>query len=65
MRVKCCFTCRVYMPIIEDNPKNLAMLNLFDSRHSGHPVQVVNKEELDNIEAWEKPYRYDDNIYSE
>ncbi len=55
MRVKVCFTCREYVTLLEDNYINKEKLEKFDSLHSGHPVQIVNKEEIMNIGEW-KPF---------
>jgi len=46
-RVKVCFLCKVFVRIIEKDPKNLNLLNLFDRQHAEHPLQVVNITELD------------------
>jgi len=55
MRVKVCFMCREYIPILENDYLNKEQLEKFDSLHSGHPVQIVNKEEIMNIGEW-KPF---------
>ncbi|GAH50270.1 unnamed protein product [marine sediment metagenome] len=55
MRVKVCFMCREYIPILENDYLNKEQLEKFDSLHSGHPVQSVNKEEIMNIGEW-KPF---------
>ena len=55
MRVKVCFKCREYVPLLEDNYINKEKLEKFDSLHSGHPVQIVNEEEIMNIGEW-KPF---------
>ncbi len=44
------------MPILENNYVNKEQLEKFDSLHSGHPVQIVNKEELVNIKEWKNPF---------
>jgi len=33
--------------IHETQYDNIEQLKIFDSKHSGHPVQVVNEEEID------------------
>jgi len=52
MRIKVCFICREYVPLLEDNYINKVKLEKFDSLHSGHPVQIVNEEELENKKEW-------------
>ena len=52
MRVKICFKCHEYVPVLEDNYINKVKLERFDSLHSGHPVQIVNEEELGNKREW-------------
>ena len=47
VRVKVCFLCKEFVRIIETDPKNLNLLNLFERRHAEHPLQVVNRIELD------------------
>ena len=54
MRVKVCFMCREYVPLLEDNYINKVKLEKFDSLHSGHPVQIVNEEEIMNIGVWKR-----------
>jgi len=29
---------------------------MFDSLHSGHPVQIINEEELVDIKEWKNPF---------
>ena len=38
------------MPVLENNYLNKKQLATFDSMHSGHPVQIVNEEEIDKTE---------------
>lgn len=45
-RVRVCFRCKVFVRIIEKDPKNLNLLNLFDRQHAEHPLQVVIRTEL-------------------
>ncbi|MHA2287978.1 MAG: hypothetical protein ACXABG_04245 [Promethearchaeota archaeon] len=52
MRVKLCFKCKQYITIHENNFKNSIDVSLFDKAHSGHPTQIVNKEEVANYEKW-------------
>lgn len=47
-RVRVCFRCKEFVRIIEKDPKNLNLLNLFDRQHAEHPLQIVNITELDN-----------------
>ena len=54
MRVKVCFTCCEYVTLLVDNYINKEKLEKFDSLHSGHPVQIVNKEEIMNIGVWKR-----------
>ena len=54
MRVKVCFMCREYVPLLEDNYINKVKLEKFDSLHSGHSVQIVNEEELENKKEWKQ-----------
>jgi len=55
MRVKVCFKCHEYVLLLEDNYINKEKLEKFDSLHSGHPVQIINEEELENKREW-KPF---------
>ena len=55
IRLKVCFKCHEYIPILEDNFINKEKLEMFDSLHSSHPVQIVNEEELGNKREW-KPF---------
>ena len=55
IRLKVCFKCHEYIPILEDNFINKEKLKMFDSLHSSHPVQIVNEEELGNKREW-KPF---------
>jgi hypothetical protein len=48
MRVKVCFKCHEFIPIIELSFLNKKEVATFDKLHSGHPVQIVNKEDLGN-----------------
>ena len=52
LRVKVCFKCHEFIPILENNYSNKKEIKLFDSMHSGHPVQVINKEELNEMSLW-------------
>lgn len=47
-RVRACFRCKTFVRINENDPKNLQLLNMFDRMHSGHPLQVVNINELNS-----------------
>lgn len=47
--------CREYIRILENDYLNKEQLEKFDSLHSNHPVQIVNKEEIMNIGEW-KPF---------
>ena len=49
LRVKVCFKCHEFIPILEYNYCYKKEIDLFDSKHSGHPVQIINKEELKKI----------------
>ena len=52
LRVKLCFRCNQYVPIHENDYLNKKEVDAFDKAHSGHPRQVVNKEEVANLERW-------------
>lgn len=52
IRVKACFKCQVYIPIIENNYLNSKEVMAFEKTHSGHPVQTVNKQEIPNYKRW-------------
>ena len=52
MRVKLCFKCQEYVPILENNYLNSKEVIAFEKFHSGHPVQIVNKEEVANARKW-------------
>ena len=54
LRVKVCFKCHEFIPILENNYSYKKELELFDTKHSGHPVQVINKEELKEISKWKE-----------
>ena len=54
MRVKVCFKCHEFIPILERNYLNKKEIEAFDKKHSGHPVQIVNKEDLENMGGWKK-----------
>ena len=58
LRVKVCFKCREFIPILENNYSYKKELKLFDSKHSGHPVQVINKEELKKISLRKELLKY-------
>ncbi len=40
--------------ILENNYSYKKEIELFDSIHSGHPVQVIDKEELKKISKWKE-----------
>lgn len=42
------------MSILKDDYLNNQKVQQFDKLHSGHPVQIVNKEELENPEQWKQ-----------
>ncbi|MFX1317295.1 MAG: hypothetical protein ACFE9T_15640 [Promethearchaeota archaeon] len=44
------------MPVLEYNYINKKQLETFDSLHYGHPVQIVNEEELVDIKEWKNPF---------
>jgi len=44
------------VPVLENNFINKKQLEKFDSLHSGHPVHIVNKEELVSIKEWKNPF---------
>jgi hypothetical protein len=48
IRVRVCFRCKEFVRIIEKDPNNLNLLNLFDKQHATHPLQVINVSEMDN-----------------
>ncbi len=52
IRLKVCFKCHEYVPLLEDTYINKEKLEKFDLIHSGHPVQIVNEEELENKKEW-------------
>ena len=52
MRVKFCFKCKQYVPIRENDFQNSRDLIMFDKAHAGHPIQIVNEEEVASYEKW-------------
>jgi len=54
LKVKVCFKCREFIPILENNYSYKKEIDLFDSKHSGHPVQGIDKEELKKISLWKE-----------
>ena len=52
LRVKLCFKCKQYVPIHENNFMSQQEVEMFDKVHSGHPTQIVNKDEVANLERW-------------
>ncbi|MFX1590835.1 MAG: hypothetical protein ACFFC1_22095 [Promethearchaeota archaeon] len=56
IRLKVCFKCREYITLLADDFLNNKNIAHFDSVHSGHPVQIVNKEELEDITQWKKSF---------
>lgn len=52
MRLKVCFKCHEFVPILENNYHNTQEIVAFEKFHSGHPVQVVNEEEVANLKRW-------------
>ena len=58
LKVKVCFKCREFIPILENNYSYKKQLVLFDSKHSGHPVQVINKDELKKISLRKELLKY-------
>ena len=52
MRVKFCFKCKQYISIIENDFQNIIDISLFDKTHAGHPIQIVNEEEVASYEKW-------------
>lgn len=54
MRVKVCLKCHEFIPILEHNYLNKREIEAFDKIHSGHPVQIVNKDELEKMGNWKK-----------
>ncbi|MEJ2294609.1 MAG: hypothetical protein P8Y23_07535 [Candidatus Lokiarchaeota archaeon] len=49
-----CFKCHEFIPIVENSFLNKNEVEIFDNLHSGHPVQIVIKEELGNKFVWKK-----------
>lgn len=47
IRVRVCFSCKEYIPIHPDNPLSDVNVKAFNNNHNGHPVQTVNRSELD------------------
>lgn len=54
MRVKVCFKCHEFIPIVESSFLNKKEVEKFDKLHLGHPVQKINKEEQVNMVDWKK-----------
>ena len=54
MRLKVCFKCHEFIPIVESSFLNKKEVEKFDKLHLGHPVQIINKEELGNKVDWKK-----------
>ena len=52
MRVKVCYKCHEFIPIIENSYLNNTEVIVFDRKHFGHPVQIVSKEDLENMGNW-------------
>jgi len=52
IRLKVCFKRHECVPILEDNYINKEKLEKFDSLHSGHLVQIINEEELEDKREW-------------
>lgn len=48
IKVRVCFKCKQYTHIYPDNPNNERFIRFFDIWHSGHPIQTVNINEIDN-----------------
>lgn len=48
IRVKVCFICKMYCPIIVNIYKCVQVLRKFELAHSGHETQTVNLDELGN-----------------
>jgi len=55
-----CFKCHEFIPIIENSFLNKSEVEIFDKLHSGHPVQIVNKEELGNKFVWKKKHNLEE-----
>ena len=51
-RVKFCFKCKQYIIIRENDFRNTKDINMFDKSHAGHPIQIVNEEEVASYEKW-------------
>jgi len=45
-RVRVCFKCKKYLPVIEGNAENIQRIDHFNSAHHKHPVQTIPKSEL-------------------
>ena len=58
LKVKVCFKCREFIPILENNYNYKKEIEMFDSIHSGHPVQVINKDELKKISLRKELLKY-------
>ncbi len=50
--LKVCFKRHESVPILHDNYINKEKLEKFDSLHTGHLVQIINEEELEDKREW-------------
>ena len=48
-KAKVCFRCKKYINLFPDNPISKEIENKFDSKHTCHPIQIICKDELDDI----------------
>ena len=56
IRVKVCFDCKVYCPIIVNLYKAIDVLKRFEKAHLGHRTQVVNLSELEKHSSTDTVY---------
>jgi hypothetical protein len=54
MKVKVCFKCHEFIPVLEPSHLNKEEIEAFDKKHAGHAVQIVKKEELERMGGWKK-----------
>ncbi len=54
MRLKVCFKCHEFIPILEPTYLYKKEIEAFDKKHAAHPVRIINKDELEKMGGWKK-----------
>lgn len=60
IRARACISCQEYIIISPDDPKNQELIKIFDQNHRGHPLVILDLNEVkDRYKIFKSPRAQD------